>query len=328
MPEIETPLTEVPQLDEESTSRRHLLGKGAIAAAAATVAGIAMSKSANAVDGGSLIIGDETQTAQTPTTLLSTGFAGNQMLLIDDASGFSASASAHPGALAGWSGSRVGVYGLSGSSAGVVGRANNAGGVGVKALGPAGGVDFEAARAGVIHISAAGVTTTPAGTGALGFLGRDSTGSLWYCYEIGRWRKLAGATTAGSFHPITPVRVYDSRAALPTPGIMAPGTSRVISVKDGRDSVGGVTAADVVPSEATAVSFNVTATGTTGPNFLSVVPGDAAGFTTSNLNWGGAGESIANGGIVKLDTSRQIKVFVGDQSGSTHVIVDVSGFYL
>ena len=109
---------------------------------------------------------------------------------------------------------------------------------------------------------------------------------------------------------------------------MAPFASRVISVKDGRNSAGGVTAADVVPDGATAVSFNVTATGTTGPNFLSVVPGDAAGFTTSNLNWTGAGESIANGGIVKLDATRQVKVFIGANTGSTHVIIDVSGYYL
>ena len=321
MSDNEATQQDVPELDEESTSRRHLLGKGAIAAAAATVGGIAMAKSAQAVDAGTLTIGDEAQTAQSPTALVASGFSGNQVLLIDDSSGFSAAASDFPGALAGWSFSRVGVYGYSASSVGVLG----AGGTGVEGRGAAS--DFRASYSGIIHISVAGVANPPVG-GLAGMLARDASGSLWYCYAAGLWRKVAGATTGGSFHPITPIRAYDSRAAAPTPGVMGPNSSRVVSVKDGRDSVGVVTAANAVPAGATAVSFNVTATGTTGPNFLAVVPGDAASFTTSNINWVSAGESIANSGIVKLDALRQIKVFNGDQSGSTHFIIDVSGFFL
>jgi hypothetical protein len=109
---------------------------------------------------------------------------------------------------------------------------------------------------------------------------------------------------------------------------MASNTNRVISIKDAHDGAGGVTTANVVPAGATAVTFNITVTGTTGPNFLSVVPGNAASFTTSTLNWSTADASVANGGVCKLDTNRQLKVFVGDQPGSTHVIVDITGYYL
>ena len=50
-------------------------------------------------------------------------------------------------------------------------------------------------------------------------------------------------------------------------------------------------------------------------------------FTASTINWPG-GFDCANGTIVKLDASRQLKVFCGDQAGSTHFIIDVTGYYL
>jgi hypothetical protein len=134
------------------------------------------------------------------------------------------------------------------------------------------------------------------------------------------------APTADYF-PISPTRVYDSRSAAPAPGALTPNQSRVVSVKDGRDGNGGVNAPDVVPAGARAVTFNITATGTNGPNFLGVTPGDAGGLSTSSLNWGG-GSDIANSGTVKLDGSRQVKVFMGDQSGSSQFIIDITGYYL
>ena len=70
----------------------------------------------------------------------------------------------------------------------------------------------------------------------------------------------------------------------------------------------------------------MTVTGTTGPNFVSVVPGDAPGYTTSSINWSGPDQSVANGSIVRIDDSRQVKIFGGDQTGSTHVILDVTGY--
>jgi hypothetical protein len=165
-----------------------------------------------------------------------------------------------------------------------------------------------------------------------GELDVDSDGGLWFCVESGSpgtWRELAGPTTAGSFHPIDPVRAFDSRvAAFAGSGLLAPNATKTISVANGHDAVGGVTSADAVPEGATAVAYNVTVTATTGPNFVSVVPGDAASYTTSTLNWGGVGASLANGSVVKLDADRQVRVFGGDQTGSTHVIFDVLGFFL
>lgn len=38
--------------------------------------------------------------------------------------------------------------------------------------------------------------------------------------------------------------------------------------------------------------------------------------------------SLAKSLAIKLDASRQIKVFCGDQTGATHFIVDVTGYYV
>jgi hypothetical protein len=145
------------------------------------------------------------------------------------------------------------------------------------------------------------------------------------------WGVRIGYVTAdaGRFFPIDPVRVYDSRATLPEPGMLDPNSSRLILVKDSRaNGSGAVLAANVVPVAATAIACNLTVSGTTGPNFLALTPGDAASFTTSAINWSGADQSVANGLIAKLDTNRFVKVWCGDQSGSTHVLLDVNGYWL
>jgi hypothetical protein len=336
-------------LDRAST-RRALLGRGAVAAAAAAAAGIAIAKPAAATDGNNVVIGAEGHTAQTPTEVLASGFSGGVVLLVNETA-FTAFDSNYPAVLGGWGDQRTGVYGYtlgSGATAAVVGRAPSGVGVyglhsgtavdgpgvlgesslGVGVVGKGNVADFKSDGNGFIWMAKPGVAPNPTGVGGQGAIARDAAGSIYYCYENGKWRKLAGAATAGSFHPITPVRVYDSRAAAPTPGAMAPNANRLISIKDGRAAgTGAVNAADAVPVGATAVAFNVTATGTTGPNYLSIVPGDVAGFSTSTLNWAG-GYDIANGGTVKVDANRQIKVFMGDQTGSAHVIIDITGYYL
>jgi hypothetical protein len=83
-----------------------------------------------------------------------------------------------------------------------------------------------------------------------------------------------------------------------------------------------------VPAGATAVQINLTAAETTGPNFLAVTAGNVTSTETSALNWSTANDQIANGITVPVDATRSIKVFCGNQTGSTHVIVDVFGYYL
>ncbi len=161
---------------------------------------------------------------------------------------------------------------------------------------------------------------------AKGDLVLDSNGNFWLCTVAGTpgtWTQLG----TPQFVAIDPIRAYDSRkTAYATNGVMAPNSSRVISVADAHDSEGVVTTPNVVPIGATAVAFNITATGANGGNFFSVNPGDAASFTASTVNFA-AGLDIANASVVKLDSSRQIKVFCGADVGSANVIVDIVGYY-
>ena len=144
-----------------------------------------------------------------------------------------------------------------------------------------------------------------------------------------RFVKLAGTPTSGSYNAIAPQRAYDSRQPdYAVKGLLAPNTSRVVSVADGHDSRGTVTLKDAVPAGATAVHINVTAVDTTGPNYLAVTAGDTASTETSLLNWIPANHVIANAVTVPVDADRKIKVFCGNQAGSTQFIIDVFGYYL
>lgn len=141
-----------------------------------------------------------------------------------------------------------------------------------------------------------------------------------------RYQVPATTETGTVFHPIVPVRAYDSRiAAYPVNGPIANNTSRVVDISAGHDlATGAVTLANAVPAGATAITFNLTSAESTTVGFVAVTPGDAATFATSSLNLNGT--PLANGGTVSIAGDRTIKVFVGG-GGSTQVIVDVTGYY-
>jgi hypothetical protein len=154
----------------------------------------------------------------------------------------------------------------------------------------------------------------------VGELYEDQDGTLWICTAAGSpgtWRELAGAGTAGAFHPIEPRRVYDSR-----PGSkLAPDTDRTISIATATDGT-----ADVVPAKATAVAMTLTITETEGTGgFVAVRPAVTDYHNTSSINWFGPGQSLANTVISGIDANRQITLRAG--ANSTHVIVDITGYY-
>ena len=157
----------------------------------------------------------------------------------------------------------------------------------------------------------------------------DANNDLWVCVTSGNpgsWRKLAGPAAAGSFHPITPVRVFDLRvAAIPSSGRLAAGSSRTVSVATAYDSGGAVAASDVVPAGATAVTFNVTSVLADGPGFLAVAPGGTTSVATSTVNWTTAGDVVANGGVVGLDGARGVALLCGPAGAD--VILDITGYY-
>lgn len=170
----------------------------------------------------------------------------------------------------------------------------------------------------------------PGGALDVQLLSDSGAASLWFCSAPGApgvWQKLAGPATAGAFHAIAPIRVYDSRAAIPAPGRLSSGSMRIVSVADARDPVtGAVTGGGAIPAGATAVAYNLTLDATTDSGFLSVNPGNVVVSPASSINWSSSGLIIANAGVVGLDPTRQVKVFCAG-GGSTHFVIDITGYY-
>jgi hypothetical protein len=120
----------------------------------------------------------------------------------------------------------------------------------------------------------------------------------------------------GMYYPLAPQRLMDTRTGLGgTTTAIGPG--RVASLQvTGRGGVptGGVGS----------VVLNVTVTGPTAGSFLTLYPSGEARPTASSINFP-AGWLGSNNVTVKVGADG--KVLVYNQSGSTHVVVDVVGFY-
>ena len=78
-----------------------------------------------------------------------------------------------------------------------------------------------------------------------------------------------------------------------------------------------------IPSGATAVLLNVTATNTTAAGYLTVFPSGTRPLA-SNLNWG-AGMTVPNLVVATLNSSGSFTVY--NSAGSTDVVIDILGYY-
>lgn len=127
----------------------------------------------------------------------------------------------------------------------------------------------------------------------------------------------ASATVArGTFTPLSPVRVLDTRTALGAQRFPV-GPRRAISVQV--RGVGGVPSSGVA-----AVALNVTATEATLGGFLSVHPTDVARPNASNLNMV-PGQTIPSLVIAKVGPDGRACIY--NDSGTTQVIADVVGWF-
>jgi hypothetical protein len=75
-----------------------------------------------------------------------------------------------------------------------------------------------------------------------------------------------------------------------------------------------------------AAHINVTVTGTQGAGYLTVWPAAHQRPATSNVAWGGAGQTSAVGTTVGVSNGT-IGIYQGGQSGSSRLIVDLTGYY-
>ncbi|MGK2851849.1 MAG: hypothetical protein ACSLFN_13175 [Candidatus Limnocylindrales bacterium] len=128
-------------------------------------------------------------------------------------------------------------------------------------------------------------------------------------------------TGGATYTPITPIRVLDSRSALGVTGIFRTGQPRSFTVAGFAGSAG-------IPSDAIAVTGNVTVTGQTSAGYVSVTTTATATPGSSTLNFP-KGDTRANNVTASLASDGRLSaVFKGATGAKTHVIFDVTGYFL
>ncbi len=289
------------EADRPETNRRGFLRLAGAAAAGVAVAAVAGAQPAAATNGDTISVGGAftgigTTTINNTTSVslplpasLPSGIKGVQ---VDNGNGVWGKADGAAGA---------GVYGESNSGFGILGTSEL-------------GYALFAGGRGRIG-SNAHVTVGPPPTGyALGDIVRDAAGDMFVCVQVGtpgQWRKIAGLGTAGSFHPLDPVRIFDSR------------TSAVLQA----DAAVNVSVSPAIPSGvvARAATVNLTITGTVNSGYLTAYPAGGAPPNASVINWSSSGQTIANGSTLKLGTSNAFTVV--SKLNATHVLVDLLGYW-
>ena len=105
-----------------------------------------------------------------------------------------------------------------------------------------------------------------------------------------------------------PVRVYNSNTATK----INVGQERVIDLGTG------------VPPGASAALVNLTVYGTVGSGYLAIRANGVAWAGTSNINWFGPNQTLANNATTAVNAGGEVKVRGG---GTTHFIIDLIGYY-
>ena len=129
-------------------------------------------------------------------------------------------------------------------------------------------------------------------------------------------RPAAAASSAGTFFPLPPVRILDTRTGVGgSAAPVGPAGVRSFTVTD----QGGVPLSDV-----SAVVLNMTVVNPTAASYMTVWPTGEEMPTASNLNYV-ANQTVPNLVKAKVGAGGQVSVF--NAAGSVHVLADVAGWY-
>jgi predicted secreted protein len=194
-------------------------------------------------------------------------------------------------------------------------------------------------------VSATGSTTTinfvvgdtRANNVTLGLAGDGSLEAVYRISSVGATTDLIfdvtgyflAGTTGATYHSLVPGRVLDTR---PTgSGVTHIGPLTKLPNKAVKTfPVAGVKglgwSSALVPSNATAVTGNLTVTGATSAGFVSVGPTMTSSPSTSSVNVA-AGTTVANGVTVALSGGKLQVVWCGTTGSSANVIFDVTGYF-
>jgi hypothetical protein len=81
-----------------------------------------------------------------------------------------------------------------------------------------------------------------------------------------------------------------------------------------------------IPATAKAVSLNVTVVSPTAGGHLRLYASGAARPGTSSINYT-ANQTRANNAVVSLGADGALMVYVSQPSGTTHIVIDVNGYF-
>lgn len=156
----------------------------------------------------------------------------------------------------------------------------------------------------------------------------NNSGSVHVILDVVGYFSTNAADTL--FIPVTPERWVDTRSNYPfnMNFPMGPGATSSVRFAGARSPLNGSDypgAIPTIPADAKSVAVNVTVTGPTASGFLTLWPTGSARPTASNINFV-AGQTIANLAIVKVSPDGRVDTF--NASGSTHVIIDVVGYFV
>jgi hypothetical protein len=159
------------------------------------------------------------------------------------------------------------------------------------------------------------VTVPLNGSGDIWIVYKASGGSAHVLLDItGYFRE----TTSGkTFFDLAPVRILDSRVNKGLSGVFQPNVPRRLDVAG----------TNGIPANAEAITGNLTVVGQTRAGYLSITPNSTANPTTSMLNFP-LGDVRANGVTVPLNGSGNLWIVYKASGGSTHVILDVTGYFV
>ena len=138
----------------------------------------------------------------------------------------------------------------------------------------------------------------------------NSTSASHLVVDVTGWYDDQPLTSGGGLISMQPSRLLDTRL---TAAPLAPGASLDLQVA----GVGQV------PSDATAVALNLTATDSTGPSYLTAYPTGEAVPGTSTVNVP-TGEVRANSAVVKVGTDGKVSIY--NSTSQLDLVVDLTGW--
>ncbi|MFH5879629.1 RCC1 domain-containing protein [Arthrobacter sp. NA-172] len=154
--------------------------------------------------------------------------------------------------------------------------------------------------------------TVPVGADGKVTLFNRSSGTTHLIADVSGYYLPGGPAVPGAFAPLAPTRMLDTRS------MAAVGPDSTVSFQ-----VGGVSG---IPASVSAVTFNLTVANPSSFGFITAFPSGTTRPNASNLNFA-TGQTVPNSVTVPVGADGKVTLF-NRSSGTTHLIADVSGYYL